>query len=117
MIYGGSSATIRYFRGGPSPGSFPKMKTIDNKEGNRYFAGLFWVLFEETRTVLTLSPGTSPSWSEVSMAAQRKTIGRGISTKDREFEELLRRAAHLAKSRRVAKLRVVRIRRKRVKAA
>jgi hypothetical protein len=51
------------------------------------------------------------------MTAQRKTTGPRISAKDREFEELLRRAALYAKGRRATNLRVVRVRRKRVKAA
>ena len=49
------------------------------------------------------------------MAAQRKSIGRRISAKDREFEELLRRAALNAKRQAQANLHVVR--RKRVRAA
>jgi hypothetical protein len=49
------------------------------------------------------------------MAAQQKTHGRRISAKEREFEELLRRAAAYAKDRAAANLRIAR--RKRVKAA
>jgi hypothetical protein len=49
------------------------------------------------------------------MSRQTKTTGRKISAKDREFEELLRRAALYLKNRPVASLRIVR--RKRVKAA
>ena len=41
------------------------------------------------------------------MTAQHKTIGRRISAKDREFEELLRRAAVNAKSQTAANLREV----------
>jgi hypothetical protein len=52
--------------------------------------------------------------SEGSMTAQHKTIGRRISTKDREFEELLRRAAVNAKSQTTANLRA---RKRRVRAA
>ena len=54
--------------------------------------------------------------SEVSMSRQPKSSGRRrISAKDRELEELLRRAAVYSKNRALANLRVVR--RKRVKAA
>jgi hypothetical protein len=49
------------------------------------------------------------------MAAQRKTIGRRISAKDREFEELLRRAALYAKRQTQANVPIAR--RKRVRAA
>jgi len=49
------------------------------------------------------------------MAPQPKKSGSSISAKDREFEELLRRAALYCKNRDSANLRVVR--RKRVKAA
>jgi hypothetical protein len=49
------------------------------------------------------------------MSRQTKTTERKISAKDREFEELLRRAALYAKRRPATNLRVVR--RKRVKAA
>jgi len=52
--------------------------------------------------------------SEVSMTAQHKTIGRRISAKDREFEELLRRAAVNAKSQTAA---ILRARKRRVRAA
>lgn len=49
------------------------------------------------------------------MSPQRKSTGPRISSKDREFEELLRRAAAYAKRRAAENLGVVR--RKRVKAA
>ena len=49
------------------------------------------------------------------MSRQPKTAQGNISAKDREFEELLRRAALYEKNRAAANLRVVR--RKRVKAA
>jgi len=49
------------------------------------------------------------------MSPQPKKSGRSISAKDREFEELLRRAALYCKNRDSANLRVAR--RKRVKAA
>ena len=42
------------------------------------------------------------------MTAQRKTTTRGISAKDREFEELLRRAALYAKRHPAAELSVTR---------
>jgi len=45
------------------------------------------------------------------MTAQRKSPTRRISAKDREFEELLRRAALYAKRRPAAELRVERRRR------
>ena len=48
------------------------------------------------------------------MTAQHKTIGRRISEKDREFEELLRRAAVNAKSQTAA---ILRARKRRVRAA
>jgi hypothetical protein len=49
------------------------------------------------------------------MAAQRKAPRRRISAKEREFDELLRRASIYAKNRAATNLHVVR--RKRVKAA
>ena len=49
------------------------------------------------------------------MVAQRKSIGRRMSAKDREFEELLRRAAVSAKSQTAGNQRAAR--KKRVRAA
>lgn len=92
------------------------MKTIDNKEENRYFAALFSrVCFTRQIRVLLYLSIREETGSEVAMAAQRKAPRRRISAKEREFEELLRRASIYAKNRMATNLHLVR--RKRVKAA
>ena len=90
------------------------MKTIDNKEENRYFADLFPGESNQG------GYGVHPSYrlsagSEVRMTTERKAPRRKISAKEREFDELLRRAHIFEKNRAAASLHVVR--RKRVKAA
>jgi AcrR family transcriptional regulator len=102
----------------PSQGEELQTKTIDNKEENGYVATLFVGVsrravyrFYPTKVSLEIMSAVS----EVSMSRQRETARRRISPKDREFEELLRRAAAYIKNRASANLRIVR--RKRVKAA
>jgi hypothetical protein len=91
------------------------MKTIDNKGKDRYFASpiLRGVTAEGIKSLFI--PRRFEKIERGKMAAQRKTIARRISAKDREFEELLRRAALNAKRLTQTNLHVVR--RKRVRAA